>query len=306
MVVLFDLVVPCIVYYVWYDHRVAERDDACRRNYAELSGVDCPVPIQQYDREILGWAIASFGLGEVWILAARVWRLFFRREDCAPLLSRSRWELDATSWVYLVAVLLALIPFIVGAELEIPRLYLYSPCFIFVFLGILMVITSFVPITLPVGINSQGRGSRIRPLIYYAAEDFIAVDGLQDREFRVRYNERYEANQMFRKFFFHLTLFWCLGVAVYIACASAIIWKAEFHHAFGLIFGVLFAWIFTWAGVTYVWVQYEMRRENQAFEEEEEGEAATGDRDAVSVDCRVSTLRTDSSCLSTSAAWRGG
>lgn len=245
MVLLFDLVIPCITYYVWYD----------------IHGPD-----KKYDQGILGGAVACFGIGEVWILGARVWRLYFRHEECAPLLSRSRWELDATSWVYGVAVLLALIPFVVGSELVIPELYLYSPCFIFAFLGVLMFITTITPFKLPIGINSHKRGTKIRPFIYYAAEDFIAVDGLQDREFRIRYNERYESNKMFRRFFYNLTLFWLFGVLVYIGCASAIIWNLEFNHAFGLVFGVLFSWIGIWALTTFLWVKWEMKREQRAYE----------------------------------------
>ncbi|KAJ9379396.1 hypothetical protein DTO063F5_7166 [Paecilomyces variotii] len=136
------------------------------------------------------------------------------------------------------------------------------------FLGILMVITVDLPWwNIPIGINSQPRGSGLRPFIYYAAEDFIAVDGLQDREFRVRYNDRYETNKMFRQFFFYLTLWWLLGVCVYIGCVSAVIWTLPFHYAFGLSLGVLFAYIVVWAGVTYVWTNIEMKREHRAYEE---------------------------------------
>ena len=227
----------------------------------------CPIERPQFGQDILGSAIASFGIGELWILIARVWRLVFHREQCAPLLSRNRWELDATSWVYLVAMILALIPFVVGSSLVIPKLYLYGPSFIMGFLGILMIITIDVPFRLPIGINSQARGSRLRPFIYYAAEDFIAVDGLQDREFRVRYNERYESNRMFRRFFRYLTLWWLLGVCLYIGCVSAVIWTLPFHYAFGLSLGVLFAYIAVWAAATYVWTTIEMKREHRAYEE---------------------------------------
>ena len=198
-----------------------------------------------------------------------MWRLFFHHEECAPLLSRSRWELDATSWVYAVAMMLALIPFTIGSAMELPKRYLYSPSFIMGFLGILMAVTTFVPFKLPIGINSQPRGTRLRPFIYYAAEDFIAVDGLQDREFRVRYNERYESNKMFRRFFLYLTLWWLLGVCVYIACVSAVIWTLEFHHAFGVSLGMLFAYIAVWAAVTYGWTKLEMRRERKVYKEAE-------------------------------------
>lgn len=266
MIVLFDIVVPCIIYYSWYDSHKSTWEAECRDRFPGRQ--PCPIERPQFDRDILGSAIASFGIGELWILVARVWRLFFHREECAPLLSRSRWELDATSWVYLVAMILALIPFVVGSSLVIPKLYLYGPSFIMGFLGILMVITLDVPFwKIPIGINSQGRGSTLRPFIYYAAEDFIAVDGLQDREFRVRYNERYESNKLFRRFFMDLTLWWLLGVCVYIGSVSAVIWTLPFHYAFGLSLGVLFTYIAVWAAVTYVWTLIEMKREHRAYEE---------------------------------------
>ncbi|GAD92894.1 hypothetical protein MYCGRDRAFT_96123 [Paecilomyces variotii No. 5] len=266
MIVLFDIVVPCIIYYTWYNSQKSPWEAECRNRFPGQK--PCPIERPQFDRDILGSAIASFGIGELWILLARVWRLVMHRDECAPLLSRNRWELDATSWVYLVAMILALIPFVVGSSLVIPKLYLYGPSFIMGFLGILMVITVDLPWwNIPIGINSQPRGSALRPFIYYAAEDFIAVDGLQDREFRVRYNDRYETNKMFRQFFFYLTLWWLLGVCVYIGCVSAVIWTLPFHYAFGLSLGVLFAYIAVWAAVTYGWTIIEMKREHRAYEE---------------------------------------
>lgn len=273
-IVLFDIVVPCIIYYTWFRSRLATRNAECAASFptADL----CPIPIEQFDKDILGSAVASFGVGELWIFLARVWRLFFQRDECAPLLSRNRYELDATSWVYLVAMGLALIPFVVGGTLVLPKLYLYGPSFLMGFLGLLMLITTFCPFRIPIGINSHARGSGLRPFIYYAAEDFIAVDGLQDREFRVRYNERYERNPMFRRFFLHLTLWWMLGVCVYIGAVSAVIWTLEFHYAFGLSLGVLFSYIAVWAGVTYVWVQWEMKREHRAAGEEDDEDEGIG------------------------------
>lgn len=207
-----------------------------------------------------------FGFGELYILLARVWRLYFRREQCAPLLSRAKWELDATSWVYAVAMLLALIPFVVGSALVMPTLYLYSPAFIMGFLFVLMIVTTTIPFKLPTGINSQPRGTVLRPFIYYAAEDFIAVDGLQDREFRIRYNERYESSKAFRRMFVYLTLWWEVGVCVYIGSLSAVIWTLEFHYAFGLSFGVLFTYIAVWAAGSYLYVMAEMKRQAKAYQ----------------------------------------
>lgn len=261
MILLFDIVVPCIIYYTWYTNQWKSWRNQCHDQPSP-----CPIaPPEQFNKDILGSAIASFGVGELWILLARVYRLFLHPEICAPLLSRNRWELDATSWVYAVAMIIALIPFLVASTMVIPKLYLYGPSFLMGFLGILMVVTTLHPFKIPIGINSQPRGSTLRPFIYYAAEDFMAVDGLQDREFRTRYNDRYESNPMFRRFFFNLTLWWTLGVCVYIGCVSAVIWTLPFHYAFGLSLGVLFSYIICWAVVTSVWVKFEMKREHEAY-----------------------------------------
>lgn len=263
IIILFDIVVPCIIYYVWYNINVRNWKNNCSL-YTER-GQTCPATKPEYDDKILGYAIISFGFGEVYILAARVWRLLRYRDLCAPLLSRSKWELDATSWVYGVAMIMALIPFVIGSTLEIPHLYLYSPSFLMAFLGILMVVT-LIPVKIPIGVNSHARGTRLRPFIYYAAEDFIAVDGLQDREFRVRYNARYDSSKAFRRMFLVLTFWWIFGVLVYIGCVSAIIWKLEFHYAFGSSLGVLFAYILIWAGVSYWYVDWAMKRQKKAHE----------------------------------------
>lgn len=259
VIILFDIVVPCIIYYIWFDTNRSHWNSDCRTHDR------CRFVKPEFNKRILGYSIISFGLGELYILIARVCRLLFHADECAPLLSRSRWELDATSWVYGVAMICALIPFVVASSKEIPNLYLYSPGALMAFLGILMVIT-LIPLKIPIGIDSQAKGTRLRPLIYYAAEDFIAVDGLQDREFRIRYNARYGSSKAFRRMLLGLTIWWIFGVCVYLSCLSAIIWTLEFHYAFGLSLGVLFAYIIIWAAVSYIWLQIGMERERKALD----------------------------------------
>ncbi|CZT44100.1 uncharacterized protein RSE6_04225 [Rhynchosporium secalis] len=263
VIILFDVIVPIIIYYAWYNTRVRERKQACRQQNQPLQ--TCSIPQIEYNEEILGYAVISFGFGELYILVVRVARLLRHRDLCAPLLSRSKWELDATSWVYGVSMICALIPFVVGSTLEIPELYLYSPGFLMAFLGCVMIL-SILPIPLPIGINSHARGTAMRPFIYYAAEDFIAVDGLQDREFRVRYNARYDASKAFRRMFLILTFWWIAGVIIYLGCLSAVIWKLHFHYAFGLSLGVLFAYLTIWALASYYFVMWSMHREKVAWE----------------------------------------
>jgi len=92
------------------------------------------------------------------------------------------------------------------------------------------------------------------------------VDGLQDRDFRIRYNARYDSSKAFRRMFLGLTLWWLSGVCIYLGCLSAIIWTLEFHYAFGLSLGLLFSYIIVWAAVSYYWVKMEMNQERKAHE----------------------------------------
>lgn len=242
-VLLLDLVVPCIIYYVTL------RDGPSRNE-------------PEFQQDVLGYTIISFGIGEVAILLVRVYRLLRHPNRYAPLLSRSRWELDATAWVYASALLIALIPFVVSTSIQTkePWLFLYAPAFLVAYLGICAVIT-LVPIKAPVRVDSEPAGSRLYPLVYYAAEDFMAVDGCQGREFRVLYRARYRESHMFRRMIMELTLFWIFGVAIYLGCVSAVIWKLPFEFAFGSSLGVLFFWVILWAGLTWVWVKVALMRE---------------------------------------------
>lgn len=241
VIIFCDLVVPCIIYYSWLSANPLDPG---------------------YDKDILGWAILPFGLGELYILVVRVYRLIKYRDECAPLLSRHWWELDATSFIYAAALIAGLIPFIVGSSLAIPQLYLYSPGLYMAFL-MFWALLSVVPFKTPVRINSEERGHRMRPLVFYAAEDFFAVDGWQRRDFRIRYRQRYDSSIMFQKMLFELTVWWISGFIVYLGCLSAVIWKNPFHIAFGLSLGLLFAFIITWAICTYIYVQLALERERE-------------------------------------------
>jgi hypothetical protein len=259
VILLLDLVVPCSIYYSWL---TVERKK-WRRN-----GEQGPKPV--YNEHILGMSIISFGFGELYILIVRIVRLIKDREGCAPLLSRHWWDLDATCWVYGAALLIALIPFTVSTTARpevIPWLYIFPPGFLMAFLALMAVIT-LIPINLPVRVNSDPRGSRMKPIVFYAAEDFIAVDGFQGRAFRKRFRARYDANPKFRRMILHLTLFWIGGICMYNGLLAAITWNLEFEYAFGTSLGVLFAWIGTWALSTLFWVRRVVVKEKLHAREE--------------------------------------
>ncbi|KIW03638.1 uncharacterized protein PV09_05388 [Verruconis gallopava] len=259
VILILDLVVPCAIYYSWLH---------IERKKWRQGGMLGPKPV--YNEHILGLSIISFGFGELYILIVRIVRLIKDWEGCAPLLSKHKWELDATCWVYGSALLVALIPFTVATTARnevIPWLYLWSPGFLMAFLGLVAVVT-LIPIKIPVRINSDPKGSRMKPIVYYAAEDFISVDNFQGRAFRKRFRQRYEANPRIRRMILHLTLFWIGGICMYNGLIAAIVFNLEFEYAWGTSLGVLFAWILSWAGTTFLWVRRIVDREKNNARQE--------------------------------------
>ncbi|GKT82350.1 hypothetical protein Ct61P_00200 [Colletotrichum tofieldiae] len=277
VILFFDLALPVCIYYSWLRARRNDRRAACQGAYD--AGVECGIPpVQTIESRILGFAIIAFGFGEVYILVVRVYRLIARYEECAPLLSKHWWELDATTWVYTLGLIAALVPFVCSTTVYEPQvvewLYLYAPAFMFMVLDVIAFMT-LIPIRIPFRINSDPKGSRLKPIVYYAAEDFFAVDGAQNREFRKKYVERYDKSMMFRKMILELTLFWIGGCTCYIGYVAAMIWNLEFERAFGSTLGVLFGWIIIWGVAARFWIEYAIKREQKWWKESKaEREAA--------------------------------
>ncbi|KAL0939945.1 uncharacterized protein CTRU02_206555 [Colletotrichum truncatum] len=269
IILFFDLALPVCIYYSWLRAQRNRRREACAPAYQ--AGVTCGLPpVETVESRILGFAIIAFGFGEVYILVVRVYRLIARYEECAPLLSKHWWELDATTWVYTLGLIAALVPFVCSTTVYEPFvvewLYLYSPGFMFMVLDAIAFMT-LIPIKLPFRINSDPKGERLKPIVYYAAEDFFAVDGAQNREFRKRFVERYKKSMMFRKMILELTLFWIGGCTCYLGYTAAIIWDLEFERAFGTSLGVLFGWIIVWGVTARFWIDWAIKREKKWWKE---------------------------------------
>ncbi|KAF9874163.1 hypothetical protein CkaCkLH20_08146 [Colletotrichum karsti] len=277
IILFFDLALPVCIYYSWLRAQRNRRREACAPAYE--AGVECGLPaVETVESRILGFAIIAFGFGEVYILIVRVYRLIAKFDQCAPLLSKHWWELDATTWVYALGLIAALVPFVCSTTVYDPFvvewLYLYSPGFMFMILDAIALMT-LIPIRMPFKINSDPAGERLKPIVYYAAEDFFAVDGAQNREFRKKYVERYKKSMMFRKMILELTLFWIGGCSCYLGYVAAIIWDLEFERAFGTSLGVLFGWIIVWGVTARIWIHYAIRREKKWWRENKaEREAA--------------------------------
>lgn len=267
VVLLFDLAVPCLIYYNWLNTSRSRWKEDCRK--LVRVGQQCPMP-PAFSAHILGVSIISFGAGELYILLVRCYRLVRQHKSYAPILSIRKWELDATAWVYASALIVALVPFVVSTSVGdgIPWLFLYAPSFLVAYLEIWALIT-LLPFNIPVRVDSDPTGTPVRPLVYYAAEDFMAVDGCQGQEFRRRYLARYQMSPIFRQMILELTLLWIAGCTIFLGCVSAVIWNFSFEIAFGSTLGLLFAWVILWALLTYLWINLMLRREGLWFQREQ-------------------------------------
>lgn len=239
MIIIFDIVVPCIVYYVWFDIHRSRWESDC-----QASG-RCRYTKPEFDTRILGYAIISFGLGELYILISRVYRLLWYPDACGLLLSRSRWELEATSWVYVISMICALIPFVIGSSKEIPKLYLY-------FFG--------ASHGLPRCLDGHYSDSNQDPRQYQLAGE---RDPIASYDITQPMTSLLSMACKFVTFpggiihvmklpkplgaCFSLLLYGgSFGVSVYLGCLSAIIWVLEFDYV-GLSLGFLLVYIITWA-----------------------------------------------------------
>lgn len=92
--------------------------------------------------------------------------------------------------------------------------------------GLLLLFTLF-PVSLPMWVSSDPPHTRLKPGMFYIAEDLGAVDFRHGRMFRRAMNKRFEASPVFRQLFWLLTLIWG---AAFIICKPgplALPWKLE-------------------------------------------------------------------------------
>lgn len=244
----FDLVMPCLIYYLL--HTLTKLDEA----------------------DVLGIACASLGIGELFELPLRGWRLIRHREEYAPLGQTAKWGFDFFFWWYALATVVGVVPYIMSTDLDYPIewLFLMSPGLIVGF-AVLTTAASIVPFRLPIRISSDARGEVCKPFVYYVVEDFIAVDAHQKRRYREELKARYEASHMFRVMIWEVNLWWTVGGLLFIGGLAGITWAVSFPVAYGVSLALLFVWIGLWSLVTLWWVRRALKMERQWFFQPEIG-----------------------------------
>jgi hypothetical protein len=239
---LFDLVLPCIMYYT----------------LKSITSLNIEVN--------LGISCASLGLGETMELPLRGYRLVKGRSIYAPLGQEAKWGFDFLFWWYLIATVIGIVLYVISTSLDEPVLWLFlmTPGFLAGF-AVLTAGVSAIPFRLPCRVSSDQKGERCKPFVYYVIEDFVAVDAGQMRGYREELQARWNASPIFRRLLWDLNMWWMVGGAVFTSALAGITWGLSFEIAYGLSFGVLFLWIGIWALGTWWWVRRELWREREWF-----------------------------------------
>jgi hypothetical protein len=235
---LFDLVLPCIIYY----------------SLISLSNLNIEV--------ILGISCASLGLGEMMELPLRGYRLVKYREEYSPLGQDAKWGFDFLFWWYIIATVIGIVPYVISTSLEEPILWLFlmTPGFVVGF-AIATTALSTIPFRLPCRVSSDAKGEICKPFVYYVIEDFVAVDSGQKRVYREELQARWNASPVFRSLIWAINIWWTIGGVIFIGALAGMTWGLDFNVAYGLSFGLLFVWIGIWSLGSWIWVKRGLRKE---------------------------------------------
>jgi hypothetical protein len=258
--IFFDLILPCLVYYL----------------LDTLTDLD--------ETDVLGIACASLGIGELLELPLRGYRLVRYRNEYAPLGQTAKWAFDFFFWWYAMATVVGIVPYIMATDLDyaIEWLFLMSPGLIVGF-AVATTLVSAMPFKLPVRVSSDAKGTRCKPFVYYVIEDFVAVDAHQKRPYREELRARYEASRIFRAMIWEVNMWWTVGGVLFIGGLAAITWAVAFPIAYGVSLGLLFVWIIIWSVVTLWWVKRALRMERAWFLQATSNPEFTVDRQSMMV-----------------------
>src|SRR5204863_7530583 len=120
----------------------------------------------------------------------------------------------------------------------------------------------------PVPISSMPKGAPMTPGLYSIIEDVVAVNGGGGRPYREALRKRYEASSLFRRMLVRLSFFWGLGALSMAIATTIIVFVVRREIAFGIGWAVPFVWAGIWARINTVWVQRQLRIENNAWRRE--------------------------------------
>ncbi|EKG20087.1 hypothetical protein MPH_02586 [Macrophomina phaseolina MS6] len=166
---------------------------------------------------------------------------------------------DWTHWVFLVAILVAVVELVVGNAYPRPIIRLLAmpvPSVLLVFAAeaLMRDLLHLFQRKSPVRISSCPKGAQFRPGIYSILEDIVATDGGGMAAYRERLGARYRSSYRFRHMLRTLSLFWSLGGTVAALGTSSLVWTLDVSYAYAVGWVAPYIWGLIWTLLTIRWV----------------------------------------------------
>ncbi|KAI9039618.1 uncharacterized protein KD926_009210 [Aspergillus affinis] len=201
----------------------------------------------------------------------RLYNLFRKDSKTRPLNAKKSW-LDFFHINFTIVWLILAVELITGTVVEEPYVRLVAmvlPSVMFYFGAVYLAldILRVCGFKAPFRISSTPKGSVMPTALYVLIEDVVAVDGGGGQIYRYALRTRYLSSPYFRRMLFQMNCFWAGGSIIFAAAFTAIIFTVPQNVAFTLGWTLPLVWAGVWTLITIPWVQSDLRREKQAWQD---------------------------------------
>jgi hypothetical protein len=226
---------------------------------------------------------AVLGVFTAIAVVERIWKLIQHSPEFRPLNSQ-RYALDIFQWGYFAALILisALISSTLargdndddGHELQTRLVSMPASLLIFFLatLTLLSLILNGLKVKLPFRFGSLEAGNVLRPAVYYAVADVVAVDGNGGIGYREAWTARYESSPVFRRMIWTLSVVWMVAFYTFASVFTVLV----FCLPKAAVYAVGWAGPFPLAGLMAVWTIFYVKSVLKEEENDEEGSDGRG------------------------------
>ncbi|PLB40581.1 uncharacterized protein BDW47DRAFT_123595 [Aspergillus candidus] len=240
---------------------------------------------------------ASLGGISVFEYFYRLYNLFRKDSRARPLNARKSW-LDFFQINFTIVWLILAVELVVGSVAEEPHVRLVAmvlPTVMFYFGAVYLSldILRLFGFKAPFRISSTPKGSTMPTALYVMIEDVVAVDGAGGQIYRYALRTRYLSSPYFRRMLREMNFFWTGGALICAGGITAIVFTTSRPVAFTLGWSLPIVWAIVWTLITIPWVQSDLRREKQAWQENRAhgGIPFTDDVNATSARTRLESVQ---------------
>ncbi|KAJ5771848.1 hypothetical protein N7520_002377, partial [Penicillium odoratum] len=213
----------------------------------------------------------------------RFYKLFRKRARARPLNAQKSWVTffkDENFWAMtngfsqldFFQINITIVWLILAVELIEPHVRLVAmvlPTVMFYFgaVHLTLDILRICGLKAPFRISSTPKGSAIPAALYVLIEDVVTVDGGGGQKYRYALRTRYLSSPYFRRMLLELNFFWSGGSILFAAAITTVIFTVSEPVAYTLGWSLPFLWVSIWTLITIPWVQSDLLREKQTWEE---------------------------------------